>query len=284
MIPNKRWKLSLVFLLCTSLGAQNHTSVKPLPCYVADGDRENLAASITFATATNIVAFRTIPPLLTLFKFLIKPTGGHKINNRFLQGVYTGLDRATEAPVGLITAVHALAVISFLVPPYYIRQSFHSRAQCDHSLAIQNAPNTTQPESCYLADSNDRIFNINLGYALGMYLGVYLFLPVLASSIRGWLRGVPAATTEIDHTPNAVVSIVSDSESTTGGCCNRIKAAFASALETAMIPSNAYALVDAEQWTAILTYLYPLLGWFEKFKSHAECEHDKAAQTVDKST
>src|SRR3989338_2852583 len=107
-------KRSLIFLLCWShLHAQNTTSVKPLECYIADADKKNLASSIGFATATNIVAFRTIPPLLTLFKFLIKPTPGYPVTNRFLEGLYTGLNRATETPRGLIKAVHAMAVISF---------------------------------------------------------------------------------------------------------------------------------------------------------------------------
>ncbi|MEI6790468.1 MAG: hypothetical protein WCK42_04735 [Myxococcaceae bacterium] len=239
-------KFILFFMLCsgTLLSQVNSTQALPLQCVIAKYDSKNLAITTAYSTAVYATAYRTLPVLAALFKVLLTPTEKDAVPGVFVSGLLAGLKTASEPPAGLITAVQTLSLVSFLIPPYWIRRSRHSQAECDYELALQASPNTTNPRSCYVADADNSIFKINMIYSIGLYVGVYLFLPIVASAIGGWAKG---SSCSAPHAP--------DLESASTGPCSRLGDAFSEALGLAMIKPSTYALISAEQLTAIINFL-----------------------------
>lgn len=250
---------------------------RPVECIIAEEDQQLLLDTTTYATAYNAVAYRTIPILAFLFKDLVKPNPADKNPSVFKAGLFAALETATAPTSVVFNAVQVLAVGSFLVPPYFIRRSGLSDAQCRYAESMQVSPNTTQPLECYMADGYNTILNTNTAYAFGLALGVYLVMPVVFSAIPAWIKAyknagagtepVTPPSTPIDGVPiQTSISTLITEES--AGFCNSLGNAFSQA----MIAADKYALIDASQVTAILAFFAPLWGWVERADSKKNCK------------
>jgi hypothetical protein len=272
-------RIFLSLALMFSLGglAQRNSTGPVESCFRAEAEEQNIAVSTAWALTYYVVGFRVIPPIVEILWAKFKPIEGETIS-RGRAGVVAGLELAQKAPSGIIGAGQVLAFISFLVTPYFYREWEHAHAECRHDTDFQMAPNATVPRECYLADSDNRIFSFISLYSFGLYLGVNIALPMLLSAIAAWAKGeyrvagkVPMATEPMLQVALAVPD--APLQPKVAWC-----AAISEGFKKSGFDSGPYALVDAQQLTAIAALLVPLLGLVEKFRSRASCNFQMALE------
>ena len=288
----------LILLLITSfyVSAQNTTAtpsnnqVRPLECYMADADRQNLAVSTAFATAFYAIGFRTIPPIVKMLNTLFKDKREDPETGAFVGGILSGLEAMDKPTSGLIPATQVLSVLSFLVPLFWAYKSDLSSAECEYAQAYQNSPNTTKSLECYRADGYQSFFSFAAIYSWCLWTGVYVVLPIVASMISKCMKNTgeaPVSPPSTATTPSAEGAIAIDmqqaapptpqadsphnnaQETDSKSCCS----AFGDAFKTAMIEPEKYVLINAAQLTPIITFGVMLFGWYQWSPEQERCNY-----------
>lgn len=238
--------------------------VRPLECFLAEAKGKALVDLTTYATVVYVVAYRTIPPLLSAFRYMFNSNNP----SVFRAGVLSAMNAACSSSVGLISAVQVMSIISFLVPPYFISENEHANADCQAAMELQLNANRTSAYACHKAEADEVIFKKILGYNIGLYTGVYVALPIVVAAIMGWKKAYAAAHQPASPQPDVVLSVVEDN-SPLG-----FAEAMARGLKEGVISAAQYSLFDAAAFTAIINFVMPLYTYVKKVGSQKECDYE----------
>ncbi|MES2503376.1 MAG: hypothetical protein V4534_00685 [Myxococcota bacterium] len=263
-----RYLLALTLTLHFAAQGQGNATKPFKSCYRAEAEHQNLGTSTTWSLLVYVLGFRVVPPIVKILQKRFEPIEGEEMSC-CRSGIVDGLNTANTVPTGLISAAHVLSFVSFLVTPYYYRASLQAEAECQHDKDDFQAPDATKPTECYVAEADKDILGFVIGYTSGLWLGVYIVMPAIISTLRGWIKARQSA---VDPAPDAAESIQmpqSPHRATWGE-------AFSEGLkESEMVGAN-YALFNVAQLTAIGFGILPLLAFDEKFRDEQTCEYESA--------